>query len=450
MNTGLLRTTAAPAEPALRPVAQRGPGLELCYRSRLFLDRGELVLRRRSGDRRFAVGGTDGIARAVFVDAVGPDLAGRMGSPLPGSWGRIQFQNGDGRLIGYLDLDDWLPESGELPKGAVSGEQLLARTGMSALLTAAGIALHTVRDQSDPSVASTDSSRSGLSMGPGSSFPYWYWGVRLAAGAVWFATFTVILFSGSRAPWPILVSAVAAVLAPVARLVLRLWTCVRMRRYSPGVQAKISPHPSGDATIRFRRDTELRVQDRDLVLRDLSGQEIWLPRGGPHRVASLVRILDHTGHPLGAELRGSDGQVRAVLPWGPWFGGRGGGSAWSELQRAAGLTAGDHRLSRRASWPKKFFAAGLGVLPPTAAEARRVSRFPGTIAGMSSTAFIIISSLIAVAQGVWISDTHPTAGDTAALLGALGCFLQAAPYVVHQLDSRLRLDRPVRSEKGAS
>ncbi|WP_250299274.1 hypothetical protein [Streptomyces sp. A 4/2] len=425
----------------------RGPGLELCHRARLFLDGGELVLRRRSGERRFAVGGADGIARAVFIDVVGPDLEGRMGPPVPGSWGKIQFQNGDGGLIGHLDLDDWLPESGELPKGAVGGEQLLVRTGMSALLSAAGIALHTVRDESDPMVASTDSFRRGLSLGPGSFFPYWYLGIRLTAGAVWFVAVSIIILSGTRAPWLILVSATAAVLAPVARLVLRLWTRVRMRRYSPRVRARISPCPSGGATIRFRRDTELRIQDKDLVLRDLSGQEIWLPRGGSHRVASLVRVLDHTGRPLGAELRGSDGQVRAVLPWELWFGGPGGSASWSEFQREAGLPASDHRLSRRGSWPKKSFAAGLGVLPATAAEARRVSRFPGTIAGMSSTAVMIVSPLLSVGQGLQISDTHAAAGDTAILLGFLGWFLQAAPYVVHQLNSRLRLDRPIRSKE---
>lgn len=450
MNAGSVRTSPAPDEPALRPVAMRGPGLELCHRARLFLDSGELVLRRRSRERRFAVGGADGIARAVFIDAVGPDLAGRMGSPVQGSWGKIQFQNGDGGLIGYLNLDDWLPEAGELPKGVVGGEQLLARTGMSALLTAAGIALHTVRDPSDPKVASTDSFRWGLALGPGSFFPHWYWGVRLTAGAVWFVAFSVIILSGTRAPWLILVSAVAAALAPVARLVLRLWTHIRMRRYSPRVLAKISPRPSGGATIRFRRDTELRIQDRDLVLRDLSGQEIWLPRGGPHRVASLSRVLDHTGRPLGAELRGLDGQIRAVLPWELWFGGPGGSGSLAELQREAGLPASDRRLSRRGSWPKNSFAAGLGVLPATAAEARRISRFPGTIAGMSSTAVMIVSQLLSVGQGVQISDAHAAAGNTAILLGILGWFLQAAPYVVHQLNSRLRLDRPIRSEESAS
>ncbi|WP_371791027.1 hypothetical protein OG285_13055 [Streptomyces sp. NBC_01471] len=449
MNVGSPRTTAAPTEPALRPVAMRGPGLELCHRARLFLDGGELVLRRRSGERRFAVGGTGGIARAVFIDTVGPDLEGHMGPPVRGSWGRIQFQNGDGGLIGYLDLDDWLPESGELPKGAVGGEQLLARTGMSALLTAAGIPLHTVRDRSDPKVAGTDSFRRSLLLGPGSPFPYWYWGVRLTAGAVWLAAFTVIVLSGARTPWLILVSAVAAVLAPVARLVLRVWTRVRMRRYVPGAPSRIAPRPSAGtgATVRFCRDTELRIQDRDLVLRDLSGQEIWLPRGGPHRVASLVRVLDHTGHPLGAELRGPDGQVRAVLPWELWFGGPGGGAGWSELRRGARLPASDHRLSRRGGWPKKFFAAGLGVLPAKAAEARGASRFPGTIAGMSSTAVMIVSPLLSVGQGLRISDTHAAAGDTAILLGFVGWFLQAAPYAVHQLESRLRLDRPIPEKK---
>ncbi|MEV6792667.1 hypothetical protein AB0M87_11810 [Streptomyces sp. NPDC051320] len=450
MNAGPARTTTAPDEPALRPVAQRGPGLELCHRARLFADGGELVLRARSGEHRFPVGVADGIARAVFIDAVGPDLE-RMGPPVRGSWGEIQFQNDGGGLIGRLDLDDWLPEAGELPKGLVAGEQLLTRTGMSALLAAAGIPLHTVRDRSDHLVASTTSFRPGISMGPGNPFPYWYWGVRLTAGAVWFVALTVIIFSGTRAPWLILVSAVAAVLAPVARLVLRVWTCVRMRRYVPGARARIVPHPSAGtgATVRFCRDTELRVQDRDLVLRDLSGQELWLPRGGPHGVASLVRVLDHTGGALGVELRGPDGQVRAVLPWELWFGGPGGSGGWSELQRTSGLRVADHQLSHRGRWPKKA-AAGLGTLPASAGEARRVSRFPATIAGGSSTAVMGLGSMFSLSFGVVLGGTHASAATTTILLGAIGAFLQAAPYVVHQLSSRLRLDRPISGKENAS
>ncbi|MET9531514.1 hypothetical protein ABZY02_13210 [Streptomyces sp. NPDC006649] len=66
---------------------------------------------------------------------------------------------------------------------------------------------------------------------------------------------------------------------------------------------------------------------------------------------------------------------------------------------------------------------------------------------MSSTAVMIVSPLLSVGQGLRISDTHAAAGDTAILLGFVGWFLQAAPYAVHQLESRLRLDRPIPEKK---
>lgn len=62
------------------------------------------------------------------------------------------------------------------------------------------------------------------------------------------------------------------------------------------------------------RGHELRVQDRGLVLRNISGQEFWLPLLGPLAVASLALVRDREGTALGAELRGADEQVRAVLP----------------------------------------------------------------------------------------------------------------------------------------
>ncbi|MGW5973079.1 hypothetical protein [Streptomyces sp. NPDC055186] len=54
------------------------------------------------------------------------------------------------------------------------------------------------------------------------------------------------------------------------------------------------------------------VQDRDLVLRDLGGQEYWFALSGPHAVTSLVLVVDRAGKPAGVELRGLGEQVRAV------------------------------------------------------------------------------------------------------------------------------------------
>ncbi|MEV5015938.1 hypothetical protein ACIGW1_30325 [Streptomyces sp. NPDC053780] len=429
-----------PPEPALRPAASRGPGLERCRVSRLFVEDGELVLRTRRRTRRLPVGGT-GIARAVFVDVPGADME-RVGPPIPGSWGELQLQDRDGGPIARLDVEQWLPESPVLPKRSVQGEHLLGRSGVASLLKAAGIPLHVVRDRNDPLVAPDGG---GVRLGPGGDFPFWYWAVRAAAGVTWFAVFTFLVLSDSAAPWAVLLLASAALTAPLARIVLRAWTGLGRDRYAPVVRERVAPSPAPGcgATVRFRRDTELRVQDADLVLRDLGGQEYWFPLTGPHAVRSLARVNAHTGAPLGVEVRGPGEQVRAVLPWDLWFAGESGAEGWSRLRRAAGLTVSERRLGPKTHWPKGP-VLGPRMLPESPRAARRVSRFPGTIAGVSSTAVMAFASVFSMVQGLGISDEHPEASMTAVLMGALGLILQAAPYAVHQLVSRLRLDRPPR------
>lgn len=422
---------------ALRPAGSRGPGLELCHRSRLYVENGELVLRTRTRTLRLA-----GIERAVFIDTAGQDRGERMGPTIPGSWGEVQLQGGDGSLIGRFAIEDWLPESPVLPKRSVQGEQLLARTGVTHLLRSAGIPLHVVRDRKDPRVAQGRTGRA-RNLGPGRVFPSWYWTTRLLAGAVWFAAFTLIVFSGSERPAFVLVSAVAALAAPVARLALRAWTRWRLRRYDPVVRERIGPAPAEDvgATARFRDRAELRVQERDLVLRDLGGQEYWFPLTGPHALTNLALVRDRTGAPVGAELRGPGDQVRAVLPWGPWFAGEGGADGWSRLRRSTGLNVTERRLSGRGTWPKTP-VLGSRPVPDSARTARAVSRFPSTIAGVSSTAVMALGSFFSLTWGVRIEDAHPGAGAVALLLGALGAVLQATPYALHQLTGRTRLDRP--------
>ncbi|MFG2678238.1 hypothetical protein [Streptomyces sp. NPDC048392] len=427
-----------PPEPALRPAASRGPGLERCHSSRLFPQDGALVLRTSRRTDRFPVGGT-GIARAVFVDAPGEDRE-RVGPTLPGSWGELQLQDRNGALIGRFDVEDWLPESSTLPKRSVRGEQLLSRSGVSYLLKTAGIPLHTVRDRNDPLVASGGS---GAVMGPGNVFPYWYWGVRAAAGSTWFAAFTAVLFSDTTAPWLILLLAATAFVAPVARLALRAWTRVRLGRHAPDVRERVgpSPAPGVGATVRFCRDTEVRVQDRDLVLRDLGGQEYWFPLTGAHAVTSLVRVSDRTGAVFGVELRGPGEQMRAVFPWDLWFAGETGADGWARLRRATGLTVSERRMNGKAAWPRGP-VPGLRVLPESGRAARRMSRFPSTIAGVSSTAVMAIGSVFSVIQGLRITEDHPGPALAAVLLGAVGLVLQGMPYAAHQLRSLLRLDRP--------
>ncbi|QEU97415.1 hypothetical protein CP970_18095 [Streptomyces kanamyceticus] len=430
-----------PPEPALRPRAQPGPGVELSRRARLFVDGGDLVLRTRSGTRRLPVGG-EGISRAVFVDVGGPD-AERMGPPLPGTWGELQLQDSKGLLIGRVRLDDWLPEADQLPQRYVHGEQLLSRTGVAGLLAAAGIPLHTVRDADDPLVDRRTRQRV-VSLAPGGVFPAWYWLTRGGAAAVWGATFTALLFSDAAAPWLVLVSAGAALTAPAARLALRAWTRLRLRRHTaPAASARITPRPTSGtrATVRFCRDTELRVERHDLVLKDISGQEHRLARRGPHAVTALVLVRVRSGEPVGVELRGPDGQIRVVLPWRQWFGGDGGRDGWAALRGALALPVTERRVTGQAAWPKGP-ALGLRLLPTSGRAARAVSRFPRTLVGVSSTAVMAVGSCFSVVHGVRLMDTHPAAAWTAVLMGVLATLLQAIPYVIHQQRGRFLLDRP--------
>ncbi|MFI9603123.1 hypothetical protein ACIHCX_25310 [Streptomyces sp. NPDC052043] len=428
-------------EPALRPAASRGPGLEMCYRSRLYLDGGDLVLQTRTRRQRFPIG-DGGITRAVFLDIPGADME-RMGPTIEGSWGEVQLQGRDGALVGSFDIESWLPESPVLPKGTVHGQQVLERTGVAELFKAAGLPLHVVKDRNNSLVTPSSRRRGAKSLAPGTAFPLWYWGLRLVAGAAWFALFTVVLLLDTTEPLAILLLAATALVGPVARLALRAWTRLRLRRCVPVVRERIRPAPAEGtaASVRFCRDTELRVQDRDLVLRDLGGREYWLPLTGPHALTSLVLVRDRAGQPLGVELCGPHDQVRAVLPWRVWFGGEMGADGWSRLRRATGLTSSERRLSEKAVLLKQS-VLGPELRPESARTARGLARFPSTIAGLSSTAIMAFGSWFSIVQGLWIEDIHPRTAMAAILAGAVGLVLQAVPYAAHQLRSRLWLERP--------
>ncbi|MEY9813674.1 hypothetical protein [Streptomyces albogriseolus] len=427
--------------PALRPAAGRGPGLERCHGSRLSVEDGALVLRARGRTRRVPVG-DGGVARAVFVDAAMDAAvdAGRDEPGRPGAWGEVRLQDRDGAQVARIPLGEWLPEAPALPERAVQGEQLLERTGVAGLLKAAGVPLHIARDRTGPRAGS---GKGGVSLGPGPAFPLWYWCVRGVAGTLWFSAFTVVVFSDTVPAWLVLLLALTALCGPVARLALRAWTRLRAGRRRVTVLERVAPSPAAGtgATARFLRDTELRVQDRDLVLRDLGGQEYWFARSGPHAVKRLVKVLDGAGLPVGAELRGPGEQVRAVFPWDLWFGGADGAGGWSRLCGASGLAVSERRLSGRRTWPKGP-VLGTGLLPRTGRDARRMARFPGTAAGVSSTAVMAFGNLFSVVQGVRVADTAPGPAAVAVAAGALGLVLQAVPYAVHELRGRLVLDRP--------
>ncbi|MEU0909401.1 hypothetical protein [Streptomyces althioticus] len=423
---------------ALRPAAGRGPGLERCHGSRLSVEDGALVLRAGGRTRRVPVG-DGGVARAVFVDAAPAD-ARRDEPGRPGAWGEVRLQDRDGAQVARIPLGEWLPEAPALVERAVQGEQLLERTGVAGLLKAAGVPLHAVRDRNDPRAAS---GKGGVSLGPGPAFPLWYWCVRGAAGTLWFSAFTVVVFSDTVPAWLVLLLALAALCGPVARLALRAWTRLRAGRRRMTVLERVAPGPAPGtgATARFLRETEVRVQDRDLVLRDLGGQEYWFARTGPHAVTRLVKVLDGTGRPVGVELRGPGEQVRAVFPWDLWFGGADGADGWSRLCGASGLDVSERRLSGKRTWPKGP-VLGTGLLPRTGRDARRTARFPGTAAGVSSTAVMAFGNFFSVIQGVRIAESVQGVPAVAMAAGALGLALHGVPYVVHEARGRLVLDRP--------
>ncbi|MFJ6563447.1 hypothetical protein ACIQMV_26995 [Streptomyces sp. NPDC091412] len=384
--------------------------------------------------------GDGGIVRAVFLDVPGADME-RVGPTIPGSWGKVQLQDRNGALVGSFDIEKWLPESPALSKRYVKGEELLDRTGVAALLKAARVPLHVVKDRNDPLLAPGSRWGRAKSLGPGPDFPHWYWRLRVVAAMAWFTVFTVTLFSGTSEPWLILLQAATAFVAPVARLAVRAWTRLRMRQCVPAVRERIRPAPGEGtaATVRFYRDTELRIQDRDLVLRVLGGREYWFPLTGPHALTSLVLVRDRAGQHLGVEMCGPHDQVRAVLPWQVWFGGGRGAQGWSRLRQATGLTTSERRLTGKEQWPK---GPVLGLLPDSARTARELARFPSTIVGGLSTAFMAVGSYFSTVQGRWIANEHPGAGMAAILIGAAGLVLQAVPYAAHQLRSRLWLERP--------
>ncbi|MGY3203363.1 hypothetical protein [Streptomyces sp. TE5632] len=131
-----------------------------------------------------------------------------------------------------------------------------------------------------------------------------------------------------------------------------------------------------------------------------------------------------------------------MFPWDLWFGGEDGADGWARLRRAAGLAVSERRLGGKGAWPKGP-VLGTGLLPESGRAARRTARFPGTVAGVSSTAVMAFGSFFSVVQGLRIAGPAPGPAAAAVLMGALGLVLQAVPYAIHQPRSRLLLDRPV-------
>lgn len=441
--------TAVP-EPALRPAARRHPGLDVVRHARIYRDGQELVVRGRDGrERRYATG-AGGIERAVHVDVLGPWTDGSMAvPPRPGGWGFVELQDRDGGRVLRIDVESWLPESPVL--GGVRpdrGFRVLELTGLAALLKDAGIPVHTVRDREDPMVARSGSG-SETSADPGRLLPRWNTLGRGAAVAVWFLAFAVAIFPAGNPPrelWA--VAAAAALVMPLLNLAARLQARLRERRdVSPPAEARIGPDPApgSGASVRFCETAAVRVQERDIVLVDSLGRERWLPRSGPHRVAALVRVLDRTGGtPLGVEFQGPDGEIRAALPWNPWFGGPEGEARWTRLRGATGRGGDDRAQGKKERWPTSALGqADVGLMSSLpAAVARKASRFPATAHGGADTWQVLAMAALSLLGCALMIGKHPAAGVTGTVLGALALCGAAGPDIAHSLRSRTRLERP--------
>lgn len=426
-------------EPVLRPVGQSRPGLDTVRNCRVGFDGAAIVSTDRHGRRRKFPVGEDGIVRAVLVDAQGAEVGGRVGPPIPGGWGDLLFFDAADSLVVRLRLDHWVPEADRVTSRPVRGERLLARSGAGALLKKAGIPVTVTQEQHQ---------YSGLSLRVPNALPTWYAALRGIAVAVWLVTLIVGMMLRPGAPWLMAVAAVAAVAGPAAYMVVRLTS----RKQKTGLTGSvIAPAPAerSGATVRFCTMAAVYVEPRDLVLVDGVGRERRLARSGAHGVSRLVRRVDRKNHePLGVELVGPDGQVRAALPWQWWFAGPGGEQRWQELRSASGLDSDDRALAKGELWPDdpvaRVDAKLMGPLPEK--SGRSASAFPESTLGGGNKWIMAMMGLFTFGAAFGSID-EPGLHVLVLALSALGFCGALLPTLTHELHGRLRLDRPAAGQE---
>lgn len=452
------------SEPLLRPRALRGPTLSVVRTARLFRRGNALVLRRRSRrERSLSIGGADGVQSAVYV--AGETSSDGSASAAASPADCLELRDAQRQVLAYFRLADWLPEAARLGwNHSMTRSDLLKRSGVTDLLRSAGIPLDIAKpstsDGNARPVRRIRNTWDAKHWSPGPFFPTWYTAIRLSGLLVWFALFTVMLFGAFTTPWIVLTSALAVLSVPLARLALRGESALRSRSTRPTYLFTLGPCPAPkeEATVRFVGHSSVHVTEDDLVLRDFTGREEWLPRYGPHAVSKLVRVLgaSPSRQPLGIEFVGPDGQIREKLPWAWWFGGQGGTANWRDLQRATGMTATDRRLaSKKSTWTDHHTNPGdagqLLMAPPrTAREARKAVAFPHAVMG-ASPAFVVVAAVATLQQtfgdrgkfsSVPMLDGHP-AVKTAVLICVLSAVtLLVIPSAWRLALSRLKLDRP--------
>ncbi|MFI1313848.1 hypothetical protein ACH4TS_27515 [Streptomyces albidoflavus] len=441
------RPRTAP-EPALRPAAEPGSGVEISIWSRLFFDGKALVLRSRGffGERRetrYPLSGPQGISRAVLV---GPDA--ETAARVRGA-GEVWLLDASGRPVARLLPFQWIPAGAPW----LNFEEAVRRSGISALLKACGIPVErTTQDRADaPRVPWWQELT--LLLSPGPALPLWYQALRIALGGVWFLAFTVLFFSEASLPWLMLLAAVTAFLAPVARLTVRRVTALRNRsaaRLDPPPLVEISPCPGPPedggtvATRRFVSRAVLRVFPGELSVVDPYGADVRRAFSGPAGAVALVRMTGPDGEPLGVELRYASGVRAPIGAWADWFGGPGGEAAWARFRRAVPLPCEKRKVSAVAlSLSDPTRGHGAAFPAPRAKEARDDACFPRSIGAINSTLIMMFSSSFSLWWAPVVSIESPAAARTSVLLGLAGFLLQFAPWCWHHLRSRWHFERPV-------
>ncbi|MER5973404.1 hypothetical protein ABT112_27370 [Streptomyces sp. NPDC002055] len=441
-------------EHALRPFAQRTPNLDTVRISRIYWDGSSLVFRTPEGnEKRYPAGGA-GISRAVHIELPGEDAFKRLRPA--GDWGVVEFQNAEGARLFRLPLMEWLPEAPMPGSRPNKGGDLLELTGLSALLKEAGIPLRTVTDLDDP-VLSNSVRGPDTDAYIGRTLPVWHSVLRGAALAIWFAFIICAMVWKDSAPWLSTVAATAFVLPPLSELGLQ-WAARRRERITfPAAVAMLRPSPASGigATQRFCTTSAIRIQASDIVIVNSLGQERWLPRAGSHAPTRLVRIVSRERRtPIGVELRTKAGRVRAALPWAPWFGGPEGELRWTEFSSAVGVPTEDCVEPKKSvGWPRRYTMAFADVEhfgPLDAKTARANSDFVRTVLEDASPLPISLFGALTFLAGLLSVDASPVAGSLTMALAATAVGVYAGPGLAHQVNSRLRLDRPAPGQEATS
>ncbi|POX56419.1 hypothetical protein C3489_05035 [Streptomyces sp. Ru71] len=355
----------------------------------------------------------------------------------------VDFQASDGTPILRVPLADWLPETGLVGLLHLSPEDCLERTGLRALAAGLGISWGGTEQPTSDAGSEGHPKRATLH-----DVPAWHSWLRGLGTFVWFVFFLLLPMSGNGGTWTFLIAAVGLFLLPGTEVAARLVHWSRTRGDAPFEKATVvrpSPEPGGGASRRFVETAAVRILPTDVVLTNAVGEERWLARNTGHGVVRLVRLLDgSSGAFLGVELRDGANAARALLPWKWWFAGPSGPERWARLVDALGVPAVDEKvrpsqdLSRW--WERHALAADAMRMSPIAAkEARRRTSRHLSVVGGAEVLVVTLYSLIPLAG---LASSHGAAFAVGAL-AALTVLGELGPVIGHQLNSRMKLDRPI-------